>query len=108
VLLALTAVAFLGSTVIGRQPLARRMLEGIFDEPLDIPDRTWSLINLLWVGWFALLAAANIYVARNFDDGVWVNFKVFGITAGLFVFMVPQVLWLNGKTRRAQSGATPP
>ena len=34
VLLALTAAVFLGSTFIGKQPLARRMLEGVFDEPL--------------------------------------------------------------------------
>ena len=65
-LLALTAAAFLGSTVIGKQPLARRMLEGVFEEPLDISPRTWLFINSLWVGWFALLAAANIYVAQNF------------------------------------------
>src|SRR5579859_1031417 len=68
VLLALTAAAFLGSTVIGKQPLARRMLEGVFQEPLDISPHAWTLINLAWVGWFALLAAANIYVARNFPD----------------------------------------
>jgi intracellular septation protein len=108
VLLALTAAAFLGSTVIGKQPLARRMLEGVFDEPLDISGRTWRLINFSWVAWFALLAAANIYVARNFDDNVWVNFKIFGISAALVLFMVPQVMWLNGKTKPAQSDAAPP
>jgi intracellular septation protein len=108
VLLALTALVFLGSTVIGKQPLARRMLEGVFDEPLEISARTWRVINFLWVFWFAVLAAANLYVARNFDDSVWVNFKVFGISAAMVVFMIPQVVWLNGKTRRVQSEAAPP
>jgi len=103
VLLALTSIAFLGSTVVGAQPLARRMFEGVFNEPLEISPRTWLLINSLWVGWFAVLAAANIYVARTFSDSVWVNFKVFGITAAMLVFMVPQVLWLSGKTKAAQS-----
>ena len=51
----------------------------------------------------ALLAAANIYVARNFDESVWVNFKVFGITVAMLIFMVPQVLWLSGKTKTVQS-----
>src|SRR5580698_7056210 len=46
VLLALTAVAFLGSSVIGRQPLAKRMLEGVFDEPLEVAPRAWQVINL--------------------------------------------------------------
>ncbi len=45
--------------------------------------RTWLLINCLWAAWFALLAAANIYVARNFAESVWVKFKVFGITAAM-------------------------
>jgi intracellular septation protein len=101
VLLALAAVAFLGSMFIGAQPLARRMLESAFNEPLQISARAWALINASWVGWFALLAGANIYIARNFAESVWVNFKVFGITAAMVVFMVPQVLWLSGKTKPA-------
>jgi intracellular septation protein len=75
----------------------------VFNEPLDISPRTWLLINSLWAGWLALLAIANIYVARNFDESIWVNFKVFGITAAMLVFMVPQVFWLSGKTKTAQS-----
>jgi intracellular septation protein len=108
VLLALTAAAFLGSAVIGKTPLARRMLEGVFEEPLAISRRAWTLINLAWVGWFALLAVANIYVAHNFPESVWVNFKVFGISAAMLVFMIPQVIWLHGKIEPAQSGAAPP
>jgi intracellular septation protein len=103
VLLALASAAFLGSMFIGRQPLARRMLEAVFNEPLQVSARTWQLIHLLWVCWFALLAAGNIYVAWNFTESVWVNFKVFGITAAMLVFMVPQVMWLSGKTKTAES-----
>ena len=46
VLLALTAAAFLGSTVIGKKPLARRMLEGVFSEPLDISPADLDLHQL--------------------------------------------------------------
>ncbi len=99
VLLGLAAAAFFGSMFIGKQPLARRMLEAAFPQPLEISSRAWLLINALWVGWLALLAAANIYVARNFAESTWVHFKVFGITIALFVFMVPQVLWLSGKAK---------
>jgi intracellular septation protein len=102
VLLGLAAAAFLGSMVLGKQPLARRLLEAVFNEPLPVPPRTWLVINSLWVGWLALLAAANIYVARNFDESVWVNFKVFGITVAMLIFMVPQVLWLSTKTKTMQ------
>jgi intracellular septation protein len=98
VLLALTSIAFLGSMVVGKQPLVRRMLEAVFDEPVIISTRTWLLINSLWVAWFALLAVANIYVARHFAESVWVNFKVFGISVATMIFLIPQVLWLSGKT----------
>jgi intracellular septation protein len=103
VLLALAAAAFLGSMFIGKQPLARRMLESAFNEPLQISARKWLLINALWVVWFAILAAANLYVARNFAENVWVYFKVIGIAAATFIFMLPQILWLSGKTKTAQS-----
>jgi intracellular septation protein len=99
VLLALASAAFLGSMFIGKQPLARRMLEAVFNQTLQISSRAWLMINSLWVGWFALLAAANIYVARNFAESVWVNFKVFGITVAMLIFMMPQVLWLSSKTK---------
>jgi intracellular septation protein len=101
VLLGAAALAFLGSTVIGRRPLARRLLEGVFSEPLDLSRQTWVLINLGWALWLAALAAANIYIAWNFQESVWVNFKVFGITVAMLIFMIPQVIWLHGKTAAA-------
>jgi intracellular septation protein len=97
VLLALTAAAFLGSMFVGKQPLVRRMLEAAFEEPLQISKRAWLLLNGLWAAWFAVLAAANLYIARNFAEAVWVKFKVFGITAATIVFLIPQVFWLATK-----------
>jgi intracellular septation protein len=101
VLLGAAALAFLGSTVIGQRPLARRLLESVFSEPLDLSRHTWTLINLGWALWFAVLAAANLYIAWNFPESVWVNFKVFGITVAMLIFMIPQVIWLHGKTAAA-------
>lgn len=102
VLLGAAAAAFLGSSVIGKQPLARRMLEGAFHEKLELPAHQWQILNSAWALWFALLAIANIYIARNFEEAVWVNFKVFGISIAMLVFMIPQVIWLNGKLPAAQ------
>ena len=101
VLLGLTAAAFLGSLVVGKQPLVRRMFEGVFDEPLAVSSRAWLAINCLWAAWFALLAVLNIYVARNFTESTWVHFKVYGITPATMVFMFPQVLWLSSKAKPA-------
>ncbi len=103
VLMGLAAGAFLISMVVGKQPLVRRMFEGVFPEPLEVSLRAWMLINALWVIWFGALAALNIYIARNFAESTWVNFKVYGITPATMLFMIPQVLWLSGKTKPAVS-----
>jgi intracellular septation protein len=98
-LLALAAIAFFGSTFIGKQPLVRRMLGAAFDQTLEISSRAWLVLNSLWVVWFAALAAVNIYVARNFTEAAWVKFKVVGIPIALFIFMLPQVVWLSSRTK---------
>jgi intracellular septation protein len=103
VLFALAAAAFFGSMFIGKQPLVRRMLGPAFEDSLQVSPRAWATINSLWVAWFALLAAANIYIARNFTESVWVHFKVIGIPVAMFVFMLPQIFWLSGKTKATPS-----
>jgi intracellular septation protein len=99
VLLGVAAAAFLCSMFIGRQPLVRRMLESVFEEQLQVSARAWTSLNVLWAAWFACLAFANIYIARNFAENVWVNFKVFGITAAMMVFMIPQAFWLSNRVK---------
>jgi intracellular septation protein len=99
VLLGLTAIAFLASMVLGKQPLVRRMFESVFTEPIEVSKNAWSVLNLLWAAWFALLAVLNIYIARNFAENTWVNFKVYGLTPATVLFMIPQVLWLAGKMK---------
>ena len=103
VLLGLGAAAFLASMFIGKQPLVRRMFGPAFAGTVEISARAWAAINSLWVAWFVLLAAANIYVARNFDVGTWVHFKFNGVPVAMFIFMLPQVFWLSGKTKAAQT-----
>ena len=103
ILLGLTAAAFLGSAFIGTRTFAQRMLESAFPEPPNASPRAWGVLNLLWTGWFTILAMANLYVAHHFSEAFWVNFKVFGITVAMVVFMVPQVLWLSSLPRPADT-----
>jgi intracellular septation protein len=101
VLLGLTSAVFLGSMLIGKQPLVRRLLEAAFPEPLAVSTRAWLTINFLWAAWFAAFAILNLYVAKNFAVGLWVKFKVFGFPAATMLFMLPQVFWLAGKASPA-------
>jgi intracellular septation protein len=37
----------------------------------------------------------NLYVAYQFDEATWVNFKLFGGMGLLFAFVLAQGFWLN-------------
>jgi intracellular septation protein len=51
------------------------------------------------------MGIANIYVAYNFSEKFWVNFKVFGLLALTFIFMLAQGLWLVSKLGGDDSAA---
>ncbi len=92
------AVAFLLSNWVGEKPLVRRVLEMTGELPTDkISVGEWRSLNLVWVAFFVLMGAANIYVAYNFSEAFWVNFKVFGLMGITFVFMIAQGFWLVSK-----------
>lgn len=88
------ATAFLLSQWIGRRPLVQRLMELALSQGLTVPPPLWRRMNLAWVGFYALLGAANLAVAFNASEATWVNFKVFGLTAITMVFVAVQVMWL--------------
>ena len=46
----------------------------------------WSKLNLAWAVFFILCGLANIYIAFWLPQNIWVNFKVFGLTALTLIF----------------------
>jgi intracellular septation protein len=90
------AIAFLGSQYIGDTPLVQRFF-GLVDG-LDFKKATrqqWVRLNLVWVLFFIIAGALNIYVAYNFEEATWVKFKVFGLMALTFIFMLGQTFWIS-------------
>jgi intracellular septation protein len=57
----------------------------------------WQTLNWAWILFFAALGAINLYVAYNFSEEVWVNFKLFGMLGLTFVFAIAQAVWLSSK-----------
>lgn len=97
----LVALAFLGSQWIGRQTLAQRMLQPTLPEQADLPRLVWLRANLAWVLCYALMGIANLWVAFNASERVWVNFKVFGLTAVTMLFAMGQAWWLHSRVARS-------
>lgn len=85
----LLALLFLGSQWIGAQPLAQRMLQ----QSVTLTPARWRRLNLAWVGFFLLCAAANAAVVLHFPQ-YWVDFKLFGSLGLTFLFVIAQGIWL--------------
>ncbi len=99
------ALAFLGSQFVGEQPLVRRFLNLVDGVELDdISPAQWAKLNIVWVLFFVFAGALNIYVAYNFEEATWVKFKVFGLTALTFVFMLGQTFWIAGLSTEDEAG----
>ena len=102
------AVAFLLSLWIGEKPLVRRFIELTGELPTDsISQRDWRRLNVVWAVFFAVMGVLNIYVAYSFSEEVWVKFKVFGLLALTFLFLLAQGLWLASKLGHDESEPQP-
>ncbi len=69
-------------------------LKAVMQMALEIDDEGWRKLTYSYIGFFLLLVAANEYVWRTYDTDTWVNFKTFGITGALFVFIIAQMPFL--------------
>lgn len=87
----LFAVVLLGSTLLMKKNLIRAMME----KQVALPERVWSNLNLAWAGFFAFMGVLNLYVAYNFSESDWVNFKLFGGMGLMLAFIVAQGLMLS-------------
>ena len=87
----LFGVVLAGGVLVFRKNLIRTLLS----EQMKLPDPVWSRLNWSWVGFFAFMGAANLYVAYNYSTDLWVNFKLFGGIGLMLVFVVAQSLLLS-------------
>jgi intracellular septation protein len=91
----LFALAFLGSHFVGSR---KTLIERAMSESFQLDAGLYRQLSVMWIGTFALLAAANLYIVYNFSEEVWVNFKVFGITGVTLLVALAQGIWVYVKT----------
>jgi intracellular septation protein len=85
------ALALFLAELVWRKNLIRSMLQ----EQVRMPDPVWRKLNHAWALFFVLLGVLNLYIAFNFSTSAWVNFKLFGATGLMLVFILLQSLWLS-------------
>ncbi|MBF2754562.1 MAG: septation protein IspZ [Gammaproteobacteria bacterium AqS3] len=89
------AALLMGSELFGKHNAMQYLMGGM----VEIPKADWRVLNLLWAGTFTLCALLNLWVMYSFSEAVWVNFKVFGLTAINLVAAVISGIWMM---RRSQ------
>jgi intracellular septation protein len=86
----LFAIILLGSAFWGEKNILERMM----GSAIDAPPLIWQRLNLAWVGFFIFSGTANLYVAYNFSESTWVNFKLFGLMGLTIGFVILQAFYL--------------
>lgn len=87
----LLAAALLVSSFFFKKNLIQQMM----GKMLNPPAPTWKKLNLAWVVFLVGMGFLNLYVANNYSEDTWVNFKLFGATGLMFVFMIAQTIMLK-------------
>lgn len=82
----LFAAVLLVSKIFFNKNLIRKLME----EKMRLPEQIWNQLNLAWSGFFIGLGILNLYVAWNYSTDTWVNFKLFGATGIMFIFILVQ------------------
>jgi intracellular septation protein len=94
------ALALFASHFFGKKTFIQRILEGALnkahhEDTIAIPLSVGNKLNAAWALFFIMLGAVNLYVAYTYDDAVWVNFKLYGITCATLLFSILQSAFLT-------------
>lgn len=87
----LSALLFLGSSMMTKKPIIQRMM----DSNISLPIHVWYRLNYAWSIFFIIMGAVNLYVAYNYSTNVWVNFKLFGSGGLTLLFVFLQATYLT-------------
>ena len=87
----LAAIVLLISNLFFKKNFIQQMMGNMFNPPANI----WNNLNFVWVAFLIALGFLNLYVAHRFSLEAWVNFKLFGVSSLLFLFMAVQAFMLR-------------
>ena len=87
----LSGAALLSSSILSSKPLVQKLME----KNIRLPEHVWKKLNYAWSIFFMILGFANIFVAYQYDKDTWVNFKLFGGTSCMIIFILLQAYYLS-------------
>lgn len=91
----LFALVLIVSQFLFKKNLMKQML----GKQVTLQDHAWDHISINVIIFMIGIGILNLYVAFNFDENTWVNFKLFGITFLLFIFMIYLALYISKENK---------
>lgn len=86
---------FAGVLLFSNLLFKKNLMRSLLHDKLTLPVKVWDQVNLSWSLFFAVLGVVNLYVAFNYSTDNWVNFKLFGATGMMLVFVLLQAMALS-------------
>ncbi|WP_114652989.1 septation protein A [Polynucleobacter necessarius] len=90
---------FAGALFISAQFFQKNWIQVLMGKQITLKEHSsksvWHQVNMAWAIFFFLMGALNLYIAFELSEETWVNFKLFGSTALLVVFVIVQGIWLS-------------
>lgn len=97
----LFAAGFLLSALVGAR---RTVIERLLGSEIQLPPPVWRRLNALWIAFFIVLGAVNLYVMHRFDTETWVNFKFYGVLGLTLLFALLQGVYLARHVTVTEAG----
>ncbi|MGH8662764.1 MAG: septation protein A [Burkholderiales bacterium] len=86
---------FGAALLIAAHGFGKNLIRAMMGSQIALPDRVWTRLNQSWVGFFVVMGVLNLYVAYSFSTDTWVDFKLFGATGLMLLFVLGQALMLT-------------
>lgn len=86
---------FTSALLVSHSVFKKNLIRTMLEKNISLPEGIWNNLNLSWAIFFALMGVVNLYVAFNYSTDTWVNFKLFGATGLMLIFVVLQGLMLG-------------
>ena len=86
---------FACSLLFSAQVLGKNLIRTLLEAQMKLPEPLWGKLNLAWAAFFSVMGVINLFVAFNFSEDAWVNFKLFGGMGLMLLFVLAQGMLLS-------------
>ena len=91
---------FAGVLLISNSFFDKNLIKLAIGKKIELRKVHWDQLNNATGLFFIMLGFINLYVAYNFEEDTWVNFKLFGITGILFIYIIFLTLYISKVSKK--------